>query len=177
MALVGLLTLGGGGILLLLIAFFIYAGASEEERAVKVQVTLGGLRVRDLMTPHPVTLRPEQTLEEAFRTMVVTKHVGFPVVDAAGNVAGFLGLQELGQVDRAQYAITTVGAAMRKEPAMIPPDALATDALRRMTGSGDEHLVVAEFGKLAGLLSKTDVSRVVRILAVEQGAEPGELGV
>jgi Zn-dependent protease/predicted transcriptional regulator len=177
MGLVGLLTLGGGGIWLLLIAFFIYMGASEEERAVRVQVTLGGLRVRDLMTPHPVVLRPEQTLEEAFRTMVQTKHVGFPVVGPDGAVVGFLGLQELGAVERAHHTITPVALAMRKDVPMIPPDALATEALRRMGSTGDEHLVVAESGKLAGLLSKTDVSRVVRILAVEQGAEPGDLGV
>ncbi|MCA1813778.1 MAG: CBS domain-containing protein, partial [Halobacteriales archaeon] len=105
------------------------------------------------------------------------KHVGFPVVDPEGRVIGFLSLQELGTIDRAHYPITPVSLVMRRDPPMIPPDALATEALRRMTTSGVDHLVVAEMGRLAGLLSKTDVSRVVRILAVEQGAEPGEMGM
>lgn len=177
MGIVGFLTLGGGGIWLLLIAFFIYMGASEEERVVQVMHTLGSLRVRDLMTPSPVILRTDDTLEQAFRIMVETKHVGFPVVDHEGRVAGFLGLPELGKIERAHYPVTPVRLAMRLNLPTVGPDDLATEALRQMTMNSEEHLVVMEQGRLAGILTKTDVSRVVRILAVEQGAEPGELGV
>jgi CBS domain-containing protein len=177
MGLLGFLTLGGGGVWLLLIAFFIYMGASEEERAVNVQATLGTLRVRDLMTSQPVVLRPQQTLEEAFRRMVETKHVGFPVVDEDGRVVGLLGLPEMGKIESVHYPATPVRLAMRVELPSIAPDALATDALRRMSSEQEEHLLVLDGGRLAGLLTRTDVSRIVRILAVEQGQEPGEVGV
>jgi Zn-dependent protease len=177
MGLLGFLTLGGGGIWLLLIAFFIYMGASEEERVVQVQATLGQLRVRDLMTAQPVVLGPDMTLEDAFRVMVQTKHVGFPVLDPGGRVEGFLGLAELGKVERAMYPLTAVRLVMRLDAPSVSPDALATDALRQMGSAQEEHLLVLEHGGLAGLLTKTDVTRVVRILAVERGAEPGDLGV
>jgi len=176
MGLFGLLSLGGGGIWLLLIAFFVYTGASEEERSVQVQATLGQLRVRDLMTPHPVVLRAEQSLEDAFRTMIETKHVGFPVVDDEGRVLGFLGLKEMGAIDRPNYPVTAVRLAMRIDVPTIAPDALATEALRRMTTGQEENIVVLAEGKLAGLLTKTDVSRVVTILAVQRGEEPQHVG-
>lgn len=176
MGIVGFFTLTAGGIWLLLIAFFIYMGASEEERVVNVMQTLGTLRVRDVMTSEPATLAADASLEEAFRAMVETKHVGFPVVDEAGSVAGFLGLPELGKVDRGLYGTTRVREAMRPAPS-IHPDALATEALRQMSLNNEEHLVAIEDGRLAGILTKTDVSRIVRILAVERGSDLGELGV
>lgn len=177
MGLLGFLTLGGGGIWLLLIAFFIYMGASEEERMVNVMHTLGTLRVRDLMTATPVILRTDDTLEQAFRLMVETKHVGFPVVDDAGRPVGFLGLPELGKVDRMNYPATAVRLVMRLNLPVVAPETLATDALRLMAGSQEEHLVVMEYGRLAGILTKTDVTRIVRILAVEQGGEPADAGM
>lgn len=175
MGLFGFLTLGGGGIWLLLIAFFIYMGASEEERMVQVMSTLGNLRVRDLMTASPVILRPEDTLEQAFRVMVETKHVGFPVVEGDGIVSGFLGLPELGKVDRVLYPVTSVRVAMRSDIPVVTPLTLATDALRLMGNAQEEHLVVLEQGRLAGIVTKTDLSRIVRILAVQQGGEAPEM--
>jgi Zn-dependent protease/CBS domain-containing protein len=176
MGLLGFLTLGGGGIWLLLIAFFIYMGASEEERMVNMMHTLGNLRVRDLMTASPVILHADDNLEQAFRVMVETKHVGFPVVDGEGRVTGFLGLPELGKVDRVHYPATAVRLVMRVEVPTIGPDALAVEALRLMGARQEEHLVVLDQGRLAGILTKTDVGRIVRILAIEQGTDPGELG-
>ncbi|HEV8359036.1 MAG TPA: site-2 protease family protein, partial [Candidatus Thermoplasmatota archaeon] len=155
MGLLGFFTLPGG-IWLLLIAFFIYMGASEEERVVEVMHTLGNLRVRDLMTASPVILRPDDTLEQAFRVMVDTKHVGFPVVESDGRVIGFLGLPDLGKIDRVHYAFTPVRLAMRVPPPTIDPATLVTDALRQMTNNQEEHLVVLDQGRLAGILTKTD---------------------
>jgi CBS domain-containing protein len=48
---------------------------------------------------------------------------------------------------------------------------LVTEALRQMGTSQEEHLVVLDQGRLAGILTRTDVDRIVKILAVEQGAE------
>jgi Zn-dependent protease/predicted transcriptional regulator len=172
MGLVGMFTFGGGGFWLVLIAIFIYMGASEEERLVQVITTLGDLRVRDLMTAAPVILRPEDTLEQAFRVMVQTKHVGFPVVDQDGRVVGFLGLPELGHIDRLHYPVTPVRLAMRLNVPTIEPTARATDAMRLMTNANEEHLVVLDHGRLAGILTRTDLSRIVSILSVERGAAP-----
>jgi CBS domain-containing protein len=163
MGLLGFVTLPNG-VFLLLIAFFIYTGASEEERSVEVNAVLGNLRVRDLMTSAPVILRSDDTLEQAFRVMVETRHVGFPVVDPMGNVLGYVGLQELGKVAREHYPLTAVRLVMRLNVPTVDPGALATDALRQMTQSNEEHLVVVEQGRLAGILSRTDVSRIVSIL-------------
>lgn len=177
LGLFGLLTLSGGGIWLLLIAFFIYMGASEEERMVNVMHTLGDLRVRDVMTASPVLLRPDDTLEQAFRVMVETKHVGFPVVDEGGRVVGFVGLPELGKVDRVHYPATAVRLVMRLNVPLVGPETLATDALRLMSGSQEEHLVVMDMGRLAGILTKTDLNRIIQILAMQRGGDGPAAGI
>jgi len=171
MAIFGLFSPTGGGFFLLIIALFIYMGATEEERAVQVNHTLGDLRVRDVMTSSPVILRPEDSLEDVFRIMVESKHVGFPVVDAMGRVVGFLGLKELAGIDQARFATTPVRLVMRPQVPTVAPAALATDALRAMGNDGADYLVVLDHGQLAGLLSKTDLTRVVSILAVRGGGK------
>jgi CBS domain-containing protein len=168
MGLLGFLDLTGGGFWLLLIAFFIYMGASEEERAVQVQATLGDLRVRDVMTP-PVPLRPDMSLEDALGMMVRTRQLAFPVVEEGGRVLGFLGLQELNSFERGNYWMTPVRLAMRVQVPSIAPDALATEALRRLSGE-DDHLLVLRDGQLEGIVSKADVGRLVAILGVQRGA-------
>lgn len=173
MGLVGALTFGTGGFWLLLIALFIYMGASEEERLVQVTHTLGSLRVRDVMTHSPVILRPEDTLEQAYRVMVETKHLGFPVVDAGGMVVGFLAAQELSKIDRLHWLVTPVRLAMRVDVPVVEPHALATDALRSMATSNEGHLVVLDGGRLAGILTKTDLERIVSILALDKGRTDG----
>jgi Zn-dependent protease/predicted transcriptional regulator len=174
LGLLGFLALPGG-IWLLLIAFFLYTGAGEEERMVTITSALGELRVRDVMTPDPVLLPPDATVEEAVDLMLRTKHVGFPVLDGDGQPLGVFGLSELGTVERAAQANVRVRDVARRQAATIPPDVPAADALRLLGRAGEEHLLVVEDGRLVGLLSRTDLSRVVTVLLTgghEGGTHP-----
>lgn len=53
------------------------------------------MKVADLMTGAPETLRPEATLEEAARKILETRYGGFPVVDEEGRLLGLLQVEEL----------------------------------------------------------------------------------
>ncbi len=62
--------------------------ASEEKR-------LAHLKVKNIMTAHPVTISPTQTLEDAIVLMQRMKVGAFPVVDQEGKLMGIISVRDL----------------------------------------------------------------------------------
>ena len=51
--------------------------------------------VREIMTPSPITIRCDTSVDEAMRMMTENRVRHLPVVDAEGNVAGVLSIGDL----------------------------------------------------------------------------------
>ncbi len=62
---------------------------AEEERG------LASLKVKDIMTPHPVTISPTDTLEDVIMLMQRMKVGAFPVVDSDGRLKGIISVRDL----------------------------------------------------------------------------------
>lgn len=169
LGLLGLLAVQAGGLWLVIIALFIYAGASAEERSTVVAETLGGLRVRDVMTSPVQTLQPDQTMEDLYAWMTKTKHLEFPVWDGA-RVVGIVGIKELGAMDRERWREVRVDQAMRRDPSEIGPDAPAVEVLGGAQRGRQEHILVKDGERLVGIVSVTDLERMVRILRTSADA-------
>ncbi|MEW5961009.1 MAG: CBS domain-containing protein [Chloroflexota bacterium] len=56
----------------------------------EINYLLAKLKIKDIMTPNPVTVSPEATIEEVARIMLEKKISGLPVVDEGGQVAGII---------------------------------------------------------------------------------------
>jgi CBS domain-containing protein len=56
----------------------------------EVNYLLAKLRIGEIMTPHPATIAPDETIGEAARLMLEKKISGLPVVDSAGHIAGII---------------------------------------------------------------------------------------
>ncbi len=56
---------------------------------------LSVLKVREIMTPDPVTISPTDTLEDAIILMQKTKVGAFPVVDQNGKLQGIISIRDL----------------------------------------------------------------------------------
>jgi len=46
------------------VAAFIYLGATEEERATKINICLEGIKVRDIMSANVHTVQPDMNLKD-----------------------------------------------------------------------------------------------------------------
>ncbi len=66
----GLLTLPGG-VWLLLIAIFIYFGASAEEQATIIPVSLGGVKARDVMKREIISIGPDADASDALKLISI----------------------------------------------------------------------------------------------------------
>ena len=143
---------------LVVIAFFVYNAGHAETRAAIVHDAFEGYRVRELMTPGPVTVGPDMPLAQFAQLMFFRRHTGYPVVDDGGRLLGFARLQDAREGDENGVVEDVM---VRAET--IAPDEEATEALRRI-GEGEigRLAVVDAAGTLLGVVSKTDLIRRLR---------------
>lgn len=158
-------TLGAfGGAWLAFLGWFLLTAARGETQAFLVRQALGGLRVADLMTPDPVTVDRDATLGE-FMDVVAwrSRFTTYPVVDG-GAVVGLLRFRDVAAVARAEWDAHRVSERMLAigDVVVVAPGDAAPDALDALVASPvSRALVVDEGGRLVGMLSISDVMRVI----------------
>ena len=125
------------------------------------------IRVRDIMTRHPVTARLPGTRTDVLRLLVKNKITGVPVVRADGVLAGFVARHHLfAKPEEEQLALVMV----RDYPSI---DARASvQELARTLVDGDlHHLPVVERGKLVGIVTPADLMDVIADMGIERPVE------
>lgn len=158
---------GLGGLWLVLLGWFVTMAAGAEEQQAQVQDALGGLRVADLMTPDPVTVRPDITVAEMLdRYVLRNRFSSFPVVDEQGRPIGLITLNRIRALDAEQRNATYVLdiACQRDEIAIVGPEEPVTAVLPRIGACADGRAVVVQDGQVVGILSPTDISRMLQVI-------------
>jgi Zn-dependent protease/CBS domain-containing protein len=164
-----------GGIWLALLGWFLMAAAGAEVRFATLGAALRSMSVADAMASDPITVPAGQTLAE-FNQGVFTRsrHAAYPVVDE-GRLVGLLGFRDLTRVSPARWGEERVDRHMRtfdRALVMAPGDDLGAAAMDLSQDDIGRALVV-EDGRLAGLLSMTDVSRLIELRSRGLGAGSG----
>ena len=121
------------------------------------------LRVRDIMSKEVQTLSTGTTVAEAARILTERHVSGVPVIDG-GRIVGVVSKSDL--VD--PKSGLSEGGSRRVEEVMthltltVRPEDTVMLAVRRRLGAGIPRIVVVDAdGKRCGILSPTDVLRVV----------------
>lgn len=146
-----------------LIALFIYVGASEEERSTQASVTLEDIVVRDIMTPEVVSVPPSMSVEDLVHFMFENKHMGYPVMEG-GVLKGVVSFTDVQRVSTLDRPVLFVSDIMTKDIISIPSDAQASDALKLLSSRNIGRLLVIDNGNLAGILSRTDLVRTLKLM-------------
>jgi acetoin utilization protein AcuB len=131
------------------------------------------IRVREVMTTTLVTVSPEDSLQHALDLLDKYHVHELPVVTPQGHLIGIVtdgdlklmtpvypivpDQQEIRQVLRD----LKVAAAMTVEPVVIGPDATLLEATQQLYDRSIGALLVAEEDRLLGVLSVSDVLRIV----------------
>ena len=129
-------------------------------------------RVRDVMTTHTLSVRPDAVVNHAWQTLAEHGVAQAPVVDAQGRVVGLLLRADMAPLDllpepgHIQAAIAlarrTVAAVMVNPVPTVAPD---TDLRRVATVLLDTGLpglpVTDDYGMPVGFISRTDILRAV----------------
>ncbi len=128
----------------------------------EARVALGGLTAADAMVRDPVTVDADSTVQEFMdEVFLPTRHTAFPVLDD-GRVAGIVSFRQALALPRSDWSAIPVREIMLPaEEACIDADTPLADALARLTTAPLQRLLVCRHGQLAGLLSLTDVARLI----------------
>ncbi|EHR49837.1 Zn-dependent protease [Saccharomonospora marina XMU15] len=166
----------GDGLWWILIGLFITSMASAEERQAQVGAMLADVAVGDVMTRDPDTTDGDMSVRRFLDEVALSrKHSAFPLLDARGGVEGLVTLNRLRSVPSQQRDTTPLRQAACP-PEQIPtatPQEPLTDLLRRMEGCTDGRALVFEDGRLVGIVSPTDISRVVTLRGMDAGWRQG----
>lgn len=154
-----------GGLWFILLGVFLVNAALAEEQQARLEPLLRGVLVRDVMTPDPLTVDGREPVD-----LFVTEHLlrhrvsGYPVVDEEGRLRGLVTLNRVRAVPLEERAGTVVDdiACPLSEVPTAHPDELLVDVLPRMQGCPDGRAVVIDHGMVVGIVSPTDVSRLLQ---------------
>jgi len=80
--------------ILIAIAIFIYFGASEEEKATVISVTLEGVKVRDVMKREIISIGPDADAFDALKLMS-SRNLGRLIVMEDGQMVGIVSRTDL----------------------------------------------------------------------------------
>jgi Zn-dependent protease/CBS domain-containing protein len=151
------------GVWLAFVGWFLLEAATAEGRYGLLRGALGGLRVGDLMVRAPVTVAADAALDE-FMEEIVREHrfTTYPVVDG-GRVVGLLELAAVAAVPRDDWARVRVRDRMLPfdEVPQLRKDEPLADALAVLGPGSPGRALVVDDGMVVGLLSATDVGRLV----------------
>jgi Zn-dependent protease len=159
--------LGLGGIWSILLGWFLLGAARSEEEQVDLEERLAGYRVRDVMTPQPLTAPASISVAELLDDYVLRRHCSaFPLVDATGRVVGLATLARARAVPSGRRAVTPARdvAWPVHEVTTARPDEAVMPVLRRAAG-GDGRVLVFDGERLVGIMSPSDIARVVQVLS------------
>ncbi len=106
----------------------------------------------------PLVLATDATVANACRSMWQHKSGSVLVADKRHRLKGiFTGRDTVRVLAKAKNAAATrLSKAMTPDPAALPPESQAIEALRAMNDGGFRHVPVVENGKILGVVSRND---------------------
>ena len=119
------------------------------------------MNVRDAMTPVLLTAPASTTIAEA-ASLMAQRRVGSAVVVEDEQLMGIFTERDIVKA-LSQDSLATqlaIGHWMTRDPQTITPDASLEEALQRMVSGHFRHLPVLKDGRLVGMLSMRDISRL-----------------
>ena len=181
----GYLLIGGGVLLFVLsgaftgawfavVGWFLVNAAEAERRYAVARGALAGLRVGDLMVRNPVTAHPDQTIA-AFvdESAGASRHALYPVV-RDDEFIGVLPFGRVAHIPRDEWPRRAVSECM------LPPDEVpvmreddgSIDAFAKLGKADRRRGVVVRHGRLVGVLSLSDIERVLAERPASTAAAP-----
>jgi CBS domain-containing protein len=154
-----------GGIWSVFLGWFLLSAARSEEASGLIRQALSGISVAEVMTPNPVQAPDDISVEEALhRYVLASRHSTFPTHDAAGRLSGLLTMAALKNVApdaRAATLVKEVACPLDRVSMASPADPVS-NLLGLPEGCSEGRTLVVDGGRLVGIISPSDISRLVQ---------------
>jgi Zn-dependent protease len=158
---------GFGGLWIAFIGWFLLEAARASGAQVEITERLTGVKVGDVMAHQFPIVDANSNLQTFVQEhLLPTGHRCF-VVSEQGRPAGIITPHEVKAIDRARWPYTTVGDVMRSLESLrtVSPERPVADALEMMGREDVNQMPVVQEGKLAGIISRGHILRVLQTRA------------
>ncbi len=148
-----------GGIWMFLIGMFIRGASQTAYKQLILRRSLEGEKVRRFMKSEPVTVSPSLSIEDLVEDYIYKHHYKmYPVVEG-GKLIGCVTINQVKEIPKEERDKRKVAelAQSCSEKNTIGPDEDAMQALSIMRKNRASRLMVAEDGKLVGMISLKDM--------------------
>lgn len=168
-----------GGMWYALIGLFVRAAASGSYQQLVTRQVLGRVPVARVMTRAVVTAPPETTVAALVDDYFLGRNLKLVPVVADGAAIGVVDVRAAKAVPRGEWERRRIADIMTplSPEITVGAEANAGAALERMTRGGQSRLLVMEGAHLAGIVSLTDILRVVSVQlefdGPPRGSRPG----
>jgi Zn-dependent protease/predicted transcriptional regulator len=142
-----------------LVGWFIASLAGQAYRQQEVRSRLEGLVVRSVMTPSPVHVDGDMTLQTLVQTHFLGgHHTRYPVM-YAGSITGLVTLSEVKAVAQPDWPYVSVNDVVNRDldQLVVAADAPVELLVRRLAGDKPGALLVVEDGRMVGIVTRADV--------------------
>jgi len=152
-----------GGLWFVFLGWFVLGAAEAELAAAKAREALAGLVVADVMVQDPAVVDADVSVQEFLdRVFLRTRHTAYPVLDPTGAPVGIVSFRQALAVPPEDRAVTTVHAiATPLSHACVDPSMPLSEVMPLLSKGELRRVLVCRDGRLEGLLSLTDVARVI----------------
>ena len=147
------------------LGWFLLSAARAEEVGGLIRQALSGISVAEVMTPDPVQAPDNITVEDALHGYILaSRHSTFPTHDSAGSLSGLLTLTALKNVAPNARATTLIKAIIcpLDRVSKVGPADPATNLLDQSEGCSEGRTLVVENGRLVGIVSPSDINRMLQ---------------
>jgi len=153
------------GLWWVVLGWFIYAMARAHRADAEARLLLSGARVRDLMTPNPVTAAAEMNVADFVETVLWrTPHELIPVM-AGETLFGAAGFNQVRAAPREAWPrlrLADIAAPIADLVCASPNEPIET-ALDRMRTAHASSLIVLDKAKVDGVLTLSDIAAHLRL--------------
>jgi Zn-dependent protease/CBS domain-containing protein len=160
---VGLLQIFGGnligGLWSIFIGWFLKNAADATLTQHTMQRSLRGVRAVQVMTPEPVAVPPDLTLQQVVDDYLFRfRHSAYPVTEHERPV-GLISLNQIRDTPREEWAYRTVRDTMTsvEDSVTLPPTADMLQVMEGMERSSVRRVLVVDEGHLQGIITTRDV--------------------
>ena len=144
---------------LILIALFVYIGASSESTMDQFTYLLHDVTVGTTMSSPVTVVAPTLTLAKVIEMMLISKHLGFPVVEQ-DKLVGMITLVDVNRIPQIDRETMQVRNIMTHDPITLPPSAPVMDAFRIMSARNIGRIPIVQEGRVVGIVTRTDILKV-----------------
>jgi CBS domain-containing protein len=155
------------GLWLALIGWFLQSAAYMSYRQLVFEISIKGVKVKDVMNEDIITITQSITLESLVEHYFMKYRFSrFPVIDDVDSqkIIGVISIHDVKAFPKDEWGEITVGQVVKSisDQEIINIDAEISDAIKQMTKNNLGHLVVMTGKKLIGMITKSDVMNYIQ---------------